>query len=81
LANIGSAGAALDMDEVEETTRKLGLEATKLQIRRAEDIVPGFDEIKRRTDALYVVLDPLRNTNRIRINSLALGARLPTRGR
>jgi putative tryptophan/tyrosine transport system substrate-binding protein len=78
LANIGTAGAVLDMDEVEATTRKLGLEATKLQIRRAEDIVPGFDEIKGRTDALYVVLDPLINTNRIRINSLALGARLPT---
>jgi putative ABC transport system substrate-binding protein len=78
LANIGTAGAVLDMDEVVATTRTLGLEATKLQIRRAEDIVPGFDEIKGRTDALYVVLDPLINTNRIRINSLALGARLPT---
>ncbi|MGY8663142.1 ABC transporter substrate-binding protein [Bradyrhizobium sp. UFLA05-109] len=78
LANIGNAGALLDMDEVEATTRTLGLEATKLQIRRAEDIVPGFDGIKGRTDALYVVLDPLINTNRTRINSLALGARLPT---
>jgi putative ABC transport system substrate-binding protein len=78
LANIGSPGAVLEMDEVEATTRTLGLEATKLQIRSAEDIVPGFNEIKGRTDALYVVLDPLINTNRIRINSLALGARLPT---
>jgi putative ABC transport system substrate-binding protein len=78
LANIGSPGAVLDMDEVEATTRTLGLEATKLEIRSAEDIVPGFNEIKGRTDALYVVLDPLINTNRIRINNLALGARLPT---
>ncbi len=29
-------------------------------------------------DALYVAIDPLVNTNRIRINTLALGARLPT---
>jgi putative ABC transport system substrate-binding protein len=78
LANIGSTGAVQEMNEVEATIRTLGLEATKLQIRSAEDIVPGFNEIMGRTDALYVVLDPLINTNRIRINSLALGARLPT---
>src|SRR5262249_55480273 len=29
-------------------------------------------------DALYVIPDPIANTNRIRINTLALGARLPT---
>jgi ABC-type uncharacterized transport system substrate-binding protein len=78
LANIGSTGAVQEMNEVEATIRTLGLEATKLQIRSAEDIVPGFNEIMGRTDALYVVLDPLINTNRIHINSLALGARLPT---
>jgi putative tryptophan/tyrosine transport system substrate-binding protein len=78
LANIGSAAAVLDMNEVEATTRTLGLEATTLQIRRAEDIAPVFDAIKGRAEALYVVIDPLINSNRIRINSLALGARLPT---
>src|SRR5262249_42766505 len=31
-----------------------------------------------RVHALYVVGDPLVNTNRIRVNSLALGAHLPT---
>jgi putative ABC transport system substrate-binding protein len=40
--------------------------------------VPGFEEIRGRADALYVVLDPLMNTNRVRINNLALGAGLPT---
>jgi putative tryptophan/tyrosine transport system substrate-binding protein len=29
-------------------------------------------------DGLYVAADPLTSTNSIRINSLALGARLPT---
>src|SRR6266704_3237638 len=37
LANIGSAGAVLDMDEVETTARMLGIEPATLQIRRAED--------------------------------------------
>ena len=32
----------------------------------------------KQADALYVVTDPLVSTNRIRINTLALGARLPT---
>jgi putative ABC transport system substrate-binding protein len=46
--------------------------------RRAEDIAPAFDALKGRADALYVCNDPLVNTNRIRINTSALGARLPT---
>ena len=47
-------------------------------IRRAEDIAPLLEALKGRADALYVASDPLLNTNRIRINTLALGARLPT---
>ncbi|MFZ1009228.1 MAG: ABC transporter substrate binding protein, partial [Candidatus Sulfotelmatobacter sp.] len=34
--------------------------------------------LKGRVDGLYVIGDSLVNTNRIRINTLALGARLPT---
>ena len=49
-----------------------------LEIRRAEDIAPAFEAIKGRVQALYVTVDPLTITNRIRINTLALGARLPT---
>ena len=48
------------------------------EIRRAEDIAPAFDALKGRADALYVCGEPLVNTNRVRINTLALGARLPT---
>jgi putative ABC transport system substrate-binding protein len=56
----------------------MGLEATTLEIRRAEDIAPLLEALKGRADALYVASDQLLNTNRIRINTLALGARLPT---
>ena len=48
------------------------------EIRRAEDIGSAFEALKGRTDALNVVPDPLVNANRVRINTLALGARLPT---
>jgi ABC-type uncharacterized transport system substrate-binding protein len=37
-----------------------------------------FEALKDHLDALYVVTDPFVNTNRIQINTLALGARLPT---
>jgi len=49
-----------------------------LEIRKAEDITPAVGSVEGRVDALYVVTDPLVITNRIRINSLALAARLPT---
>ena len=48
-----------------------------LEIRRAEDIAPAFEALKGPADALYVVADPLVNTNRARIHTLAMGARLP----
>ena len=78
MANIGTPIATLEMREVHATARTLGLDATTSEIRRAEDITPAFDALKGRADALYVVADPLLTTNRIRINTLALGARLPT---
>jgi putative ABC transport system substrate-binding protein len=48
------------------------------EVQRAEDIAPALDTLKGRADALYVSTSPLLTTNRIRINALALGARLPT---
>jgi putative ABC transport system substrate-binding protein len=45
---------------------------------RVEDIASAFDALKGRADALYVCADPLVNANRVRINTLALGVRLPT---
>ena len=56
----------------------LGFDPAALEIRRAEDIAPAFESIKDRADALYVVGDALVITHRVRINTLALIARLPT---
>jgi putative ABC transport system substrate-binding protein len=78
IANVGYAAAALEMDEVRAAARTLGLDTVTLEIRRAEDIAPAFDALKGRADALYVCTDVLVNTNRVRINTLAVGARLPT---
>src|SRR6266446_6434998 len=45
---------------------------------RFAEIAAEFVRLKGRTDALYVVTEPLVNASRIRISTLALGARLPT---
>jgi putative tryptophan/tyrosine transport system substrate-binding protein len=78
LANVGNPAAVLDMRGVQAAARTLSLDAAAFEIRRAEDIAPAFEAFMGRVHALYVAGDPLVNTNRIRINSLALGARLPT---
>ena len=78
LANIGYPAAVLEMAEARATAKTLGLDVTTLEVRRAADIIPAFDTLRDRAQALYVAGDPLVTANRTRINTLALGARLPT---
>jgi putative ABC transport system substrate-binding protein len=78
IAHVGNPSAVQEMVEVRATAQMLGLETVSFEIRRAEDIAAAFAELKDRADALYLASDPLVNTNRIRINTLALAARLPT---
>ena len=78
MVNVGFPDAVLEASEAKAVARSLGLEVATLEIRRAEDIVPAFKSPKDHADALYVTADALLNANRIRINTLALGARLPT---
>src|SRR6516225_6547146 len=78
IGNVGNPFTVLEMREVQAAASTLGLEVATPEIRRAEDIAPAFDAIKGRADALYVCLDTVLITNRSRINTLALAARLPT---
>jgi hypothetical protein len=78
MANVGNPASVLDMAEAQAAARALGLGVTTSEIWRAEDISAAFDALKGRVDALYVCVDPLVNTHRIRVNTLALAARLPT---
>src|SRR5215475_15995512 len=55
----------------------IALEVIPLEIRRGEDIVPAFEALNDRAEALYVLIDPITNTHRGRINTLALAERLP----
>ena len=78
MVNVGFPNAVLESGEVQAAAGTLGLEVLPLEIRQAQDIAPAFEALKDHADALYVCTDALLNANRIRINTLALGARLPT---
>jgi putative tryptophan/tyrosine transport system substrate-binding protein len=78
MANVRNPGSVLEMGEVSSIARTLGLEVVTLEIQRGEDIAPAFEALKGPAGALYVCVDPLLNTNRVRTNTLAQGARLPT---
>jgi putative ABC transport system substrate-binding protein len=78
LANVGTPATVLERRDVEAAAGTLGLDVATFEIRRAEDIAPAFGALKGHADALYVVGDALITTYQIRINTLALAARLPT---
>ncbi len=78
MGNVGNPLTVLELGEVQAAAGTLGLEVHTLEIRQAQDITPAFEALKGRADALYVCIDALVNANRIRINTSALGARLPT---
>jgi ABC-type uncharacterized transport system substrate-binding protein len=78
MANVDNSASVLEMREVQSATRSIGLEITTLEIRQPDDIAPAFSKLKDRADALYVCIDTALFANRIRINTLALAARMPT---
>ena len=78
MANGGFPGAVQEMGEVQIAAGKLGLQVTTSAIGRAEDLAGAFDVLKGQADAVYVCGDLLMFTNRIRINTLAIGAQLST---
>jgi len=78
MGDVDYSAVLLEMREVETAARTLGLEIDTAELRRAADISPAFDAFKSKVQALYVCADALVNANSVRINTLALGAHLPT---
>jgi putative ABC transport system substrate-binding protein len=77
MSNPGYPAAVLEMDEAEAAARALGLDVVRLEIRQTRDIVPVFETLKGRAEALYVAADPILTGYRTRIITLANLARLP----
>ncbi|MFZ2092714.1 MAG: ABC transporter substrate-binding protein [Pseudolabrys sp.] len=79
IANVNYPASVLEVAEVREVARKSGFEVKLLEIRRAEDIGSAFEGlVGTETQALYVCASALFNASMARINTLAVGARLPT---
>jgi putative ABC transport system substrate-binding protein len=78
MVNASNSAAVLEMRAVQAAARTIGLEVTTLEIRHVEDIAPAFEGLSGRADALYVCIDTVLFSNRVRVNTLALAARLPT---
>jgi putative tryptophan/tyrosine transport system substrate-binding protein len=78
LTNGSNPSNVLETTEIKAAARSLGLKLDIPEIQRAEDIAPAVEGLKGQVDALYVSADPVLITNRIRINTLANVARLPT---
>ncbi len=78
MANAENPASMAELRELQATARTLALEVVPSEISRAEDIAPAFEALKTRAQALCVVGDALVMTHRVRINTLALAARLPT---
>jgi len=78
LANAGYADALLEVREVRVLATTLGIEITAPEIRRAEDITLALEIFKGGMEAVYVIGDPLVNSNLRGIITSASAARLPT---
>jgi putative ABC transport system substrate-binding protein len=78
LADVGNPYVGAEEREIQAAARLTGLEVTTFEIRQPEDIDSTIEAIKGRAEALYVLAVPLTLTNRVRINTLALVAKLPT---
>jgi len=78
LAEVGNRGNVLEQSQLQAAAKTLDLSAVILEMRSVDDIAPAFEALKGRAEALYVLANPLANTNRVHINDLALGARMPT---
>lgn len=78
MANGGYPAAVSEMNEVRNAARVFGFEILAQEIRAADDIAPAIATFRGRAEALYVCAEPLVNANRVRLNAMALAARLPT---
>jgi putative tryptophan/tyrosine transport system substrate-binding protein len=78
MVNANYTGGVAETGEIQAAAHTLGLEIVPLPIRRAEDIASAFEGLKDGAEALYVIGDSFTHAHRVRINTFALAARLPT---
>ena len=79
IANAGYSAAVQELNEIETIARTVGIEVSRFEIRRAEEIAQAIEAaVKGNAGALYACANSLVLTNLVKINTAALAARLPT---
>jgi putative tryptophan/tyrosine transport system substrate-binding protein len=78
LADTDNPFVKLTVSQLQQAGAGLGVEVATFEMRRGEDIDPAFKALKSRAQALYLPATPVAFVNRIRINTLALAAHVPT---
>jgi ABC-type uncharacterized transport system substrate-binding protein len=78
LADTDNPFVKLTVSHLREAGAGLGIEVATFEMRRGEDIDPAFQALKSRSQALYLPATPIAFVNRIRINTMALAAHMPT---
>jgi len=78
IGNRASHNVRLEMDALQKQARKRKIATVMRDMRREAEIAPAINGLKGKADALYVCTDPFVTHHRIGINTLAVGARLPT---
>jgi ABC-type uncharacterized transport system substrate-binding protein len=78
LFNAGNPLTRPELEMAEKSAQAMGFQTVRAEIRKSDDVQPAIEALAGKADALYVCIDPLVNTNNVRINALAQAARLPT---
>jgi putative tryptophan/tyrosine transport system substrate-binding protein len=79
LANAEYPGRIPEIADIQAAAQSLGLDVATFEIKPAGDVASVFNAMRKEgAEALYVVGDTFMNSNRVRISSLAVQARLPT---
>jgi putative ABC transport system substrate-binding protein len=78
LFNAGNPLTKPELEVAEKAGQALGFTTMRAEIRSGADVQPAIEALAGKADAIYVCIDPLVNTNNVRINALAQAARLPT---
>ncbi len=78
LFNAGNPLTRPELETAEKAAQAMGFATVRAEIRNSGDVQPAIEALAGKADALYVCIDPLVNTNNVRINALAQAARLPT---
>ena len=79
LANVAGSGFLQETGSIRTAGAVLNIETDIVELRSADDIAPALARLKaRRPDALYVLSEPLVNSNKVQILQTVMEERIPT---